>query len=279
MAINPFTQLAGQMPIANQRTQTGLLEAAKTKTQAALGGVPPTGQPLGVRQVQAAAGQQAAQQGQAILGTTQQGAQQSGQMQQAAAQQDATKSQEALRERQLRLSAAQRQMERQLNSVDSRLKSRLLDDQMAFQKDELGRTLFNDRQLLDWKLANAKSEVEVADFEQKLREESTKRVQILSAAHAQIQQAMEQSFVEGQQQLDAAQRLRLAEAKRKLEEKIKKEQARSRNRAAMISAAGAIVGGVAGALAAGPGGYAAGAAAGSSIGSGVASAAAGSGAI
>lgn len=264
---NQIKKLAGQMPIANQKAQTGLMEAAKTRTQTALGGVPPMGQPLGVRQVQAQAGQQAGQQGQAILGGVQQNAQQGQQIQQAAAQSDVDKSQSALRDRQLRLSAAQRQMERQLSSTDSRLKSRLLDDQMVFHRDELGRTLFNDRQLLDYKIANAKSEIELADFEQNMREESTKRIQVLSMAQAQISQALEQSATEGQQALDAQQRIRLAEAKRKLEEKIRKEKARAANRASMFSAAGAIAGAVAGNMIA-PG---VGAAVGASVGSGLGS--------
>ena len=86
---------------------------------------------------------------------------------------------------------------------------------------------------------------------------------------------MQNIFKQGQQQLNQAHYTKLAEDKRALDEKIRREQAARANRASMFSAGGAVVGIVAAAAIVGTGGGAAPLVAGAMIGSGVGTAAAG----
>lgn len=237
-----FRNLAGQMPGQNKQVVTGLQEAAKSQMQAQLGGAQPLGQPLGVRQVQAAGQQAAAAQAQPILQVQQAAQQQAQQLGGMALKDEARASQMKLQERQLNQAKQQRMMESQLNQLGAGLKQRLLDDQFEFQKDELGRAFFSDRQLLDYKVATAKSQLELKDFEQKMREAGQRKLQILKAGQAKIEQELKNSFQKSQQELDQAQYKKLAEAKRAIDEKIRREQARARNRGSMFSAVGTIVG-------------------------------------
>jgi hypothetical protein len=237
-----FRNLAGQMPGQNQQVVTGLQEAAKSQMLGQIGAQGPMGQPMGVRQVQQAGAQATAMQAQPLLQVQEQAQKQAGQLGQMALKEEANLAQAKLQERQLNQTKQQRAMESQLNQLNSGLKQRLLDDQLTFQKDELGRTFFNERQLLDYKLANAKSNIELRDFEQKMRQASQRKLQLLKAAQAKINQELSQTFAQGQQELDQAQTKRLAEAKRAMDEKIRREQARARNRGSMFSALGTLAG-------------------------------------
>jgi len=237
-----FRNLAGQMPGQNKQVVTGLQEAAKSQMQAQLGGAQPLGQPMGVRQVQALGQQAAAAQAQPVLQVQQAAQQQAQQLGGMALKEEARSSQMKLQERQLNQAKQQRMMEGQLNQLGTGLKQRLLDDQFQFQKDELGRTFFNERQLLDYKVATAKSQVELKDFEQKMRQAGQRKIQMLKAGQAKIEQELKQAFQKGQQELDQAQYKKLAEAKRAMEEKIRREQAKARNRGSMFSAIGTLAG-------------------------------------
>jgi len=237
-----FRNLAGQMPGQNKQVVTGLQEAAKSQMQAQFGGAQPLGQPMGVRQVQALGQQAAAAQAQPVLQVQQAAQQQAQQLGGMALKEEARSSQMKLQERQLNQAKQQRMMEGQLNQLGTGLKQRLLDDQFQFQKDELGRTFFNERQLLDYKVATAKSQVELKDFEQKMRQAGQRKIQMLKAGQAKIEQELKQAFQKGQQELDQAQYKKLAEAKRAMEEKIRREQARARNRGSMFSALSTLAG-------------------------------------
>jgi hypothetical protein len=228
------------MPGQNQQVLTGLQEAAKTQMRAQMPAL--TGQPMGVRQVQQAGAQATAMQAQPMLQVQEQAQKQAAQLGQMALKEEAGEAQKRLQERQLNQSKQQRLMESELDRLGGGLKQRLLDDQFQFQKDELGRTFFNDRQLLDYKLATAKSNLELRDFEQKMRQASQRKLQMLKTAQAKVTAELTQGFQKGQQELNQEQTKRLAEAKRALEEKIQREQARARNRASMFSAGSTLLG-------------------------------------
>jgi hypothetical protein len=236
-----FRNLAGQMPGQNQRVVTGLQEAAKSQMQQQLGGQL-TGQPLGIRQIEAAGQQATAMQAQPLLQVQQQAQQQAQQLGGLAIKEEAQSAQKRLQERQFNQSRAQKDMESQLNTLNSGLKQRLLDDQFTFQKDELGRTFFNERQLLDYKVSTAKSALEVRDLEQKMRQASSRKMQILKAAQAKINQDLTQEFQKGEQSLNQEQVKRLTEAQRAMQDKIRREEARAKNRGSMFSALGTLAG-------------------------------------
>jgi hypothetical protein len=244
MAITGSTisALSSQMPGQNQKLTTGLQEAAKTQMRQQMAGQGP----MGVQQVQAMGQQAAAQAGQANLQVQQQGAQAAQKLGGLALTQEQQDKQRQLQSRQLTLAKQSRLNEQTLQGLDANLKNRLVDDQFQFQKDELGRTMFNDRQLMDYKIQTAKSDLEMRDFEDKMRQTSQRRIQILKAAQAKVEQELQQQFALGQQKLDQALSAKLAKAKRDLEEKIKRERAAQANRASMFSAGGAILGAAAG---------------------------------
>jgi hypothetical protein len=273
MAITGSTiaALSQQMPGQNQKVATGLQEAAKTQMRQQLAGQGP----MPVQQIQAIGQQAAAQQGQAKLQVQQQGAQEAQKLGGLALNQDQQDKQMKLQARQLDLAKQARKNTELLNNLDSELKSRLLDDQFQFQQDELGRTLFNERQLMDYKIQTAKSDLEMQDFEDKMRQASQRKLQLLQSAQARLDQELKQGFQRGQQRLDQEMQTRLAQAKRDLEEKIRKERAKQANRASMFSAGGAIAGALGAAAIIGTGGGAApliaGMAGGSSLGSGLGS--------
>lgn len=244
MAITGSTisALSSQMPGQSQKVTSGLQEAAKTqmRQQVASQG------PMGVQQIQALGQQAAAQQGQAAMQGQQQAAQTAQKLGGVALTQQQQDAQKSLQNRQLSLSQQYRSNEQVLNNLDTQLKGRLIDDQFQFQQDELGRTLFNDRQLMDYKIQTAKSDLEMRDFEDKMRQTSQRRIQLLKASQAKIEQEMQQNFAQGQQRLDQQTQTRMAEAVRDLKRKIAQEQADAANRASMFSAGGTLLGAAAG---------------------------------
>lgn len=251
MAITPnqsiFRNIASQMPGQNKQVATGLQEAAKTQMQAQLGGMQPMGQPMGIRQVQQAGAQATAAQAQPLLQVQQQGQQQAAQLGQLAVQQQQADVQKQLQERQFNMQKSARDMEKELANLNQGLKNRLVDEQFNFQKDELGRTSFNERQLVDYKLATAKSNLELRELEQKMRQGHQRRLQVLKAAQAKLEAELKQEFSKGQQELDQAQAKELAEASRRMKEKIRRAEAEARNRGSLISSAFTIGGAILGA--------------------------------
>lgn len=237
-----FRNLSAQMPGENKQVVTGLQEAAKSQMQAQLGGAQPLGQPMGIRQVQQLGAQATAAQAQPILQVQQQAQQQAAKLGQLSLEEKQQQIQKQLQERQFNIQRGQREMESQLGTLNKELKQRLLDDQVSFQKDELGRTLFNERQLLDYKLATAKSGVEIRELEQKMRQTSQRKLQMLKTAQAKLIQGLGQEFQKGQQELDQEQRKRLIQAKVEIDKKIAREQANARNRGSMFSAIGTLAG-------------------------------------
>ena len=243
MAIaSTLSALSQQMPGQNQKVATGLQEAAKTQMRQQLGGIGP----MAPQQVQAIGQQAAAAKGQAGLQVQQQQVQQEQKLGQMALTQEQQDKQVQLQARQLDLAKRARVNSQMLNNLDSSLKTKLTDEQFQFQKDELGRTLFNERQLMDYKIQTAKSDLDLRDFEDKFRQASQRRIMLLKAAQAKVEQEMKQSFTKGQQELDQASKEKLTRAAWELKEKIRREQADQANRASMFSAGGAILGAVAG---------------------------------
>lgn len=237
-----FRNLAGQMPGQNKQVVSGLQEAAKSQMQAQLGGAQPLGQPMGIRQVQQLGAQATAAQAQPILQVQQQAQQEAARLGQMSLEDKQQQAQKQLQERQFNIQRGQRDMESQLGVLNKDLKQRLLDDQFSFQKDELGRTLFNERQLLDYKVATAKSGIELRELEQKMRQTGQRKLQMLKTAQAKLNRELTQEFQKGQQELDQEQRKRLIQAKVAIDKKIAREQARARNRGSMFSAIGTLAG-------------------------------------
>jgi hypothetical protein len=262
--------LSGQFMPQAQETAAGMQNARVTNLQQAVQKAVQTGQ-SGPQLAQQMGAQQAQQTGAINLQAAQQAQGQQAQLGQAALQQQGQEAQASLFDRDLALQQKRRDLTNQLAKLDTRLKNELFDKQLQFQKDEYGRTLFNERQLMDYKLATARSDEEFRNYEQRVQQESARKMQVLKAAYSKLNQEIEQDNRRTEQRLNNEQKMRIAKAKQELEEKMRKERAKQANRAAAFSAGGAIVGAVAGSFAANP---AAGAMVGAEVGKGAGSVAA-----
>jgi hypothetical protein len=127
-------------------------------------------------------------------------------------------------------------------------KQDLFDSSLRFEQDELGRTVFNERQLLDYAVTHAKDVEAMQNYEQAISQLSERKLRLMQVAQQKIQQELINANTAEQSALNQEAKLALARAKSAAEEKAAKEKAKAKNRASMWSAlggiAGAVVGGV-----------------------------------
>lgn len=215
-------------------------------------------------QAQSAGAQAAAQQGQVKLAEQQQNLQGQQQIGQALIQDKAQEASNQARLRSYENTKTLFDAEKRLGDLDARLKQDLYDKQLQFKEDELGQTIFDERQLLDYKIATAKDDNDLLAYEQQVEQTSRRKQVMLDLAMKKIQQELANDLQQDNARLSNEQRVMLAQRAQALQDKLNKEKNKARNRAAMFQAGGAIVGAVAGGLIGGP----AGAMAGASLGSG-----------
>lgn len=258
-----------QMP-GQQATKAAQTQGQAAQTTSLQNVVAQMGQTPAAPAAQQLGAQSAAGAGQLANAATAANAENQLQTAQTVMKQGADESSQRLQRKSLEAQKENRLATDRLANLSGELKSKLFDSQLSFNKDELGRTVFNEQQLLDYKLAQGIQDEDLLNYEQIARQLTDRKMQLLKTAQAKILAELNQDFSSGQQELDQAHKKALVEQKRAVEEKIRKEQAKAKNRAAMFSAAGTVVGAVAGAFA-GPAGAAAGASLGGAAGSVLAS--------
>lgn len=148
----------------------------------------------------------------------------------------------ALFERKREIETRARQLESSLGRMDSSLKQNVIDRQLQFREDELGRTAFNQRQLADWAVTQAKSAEEFKNYKQMVQQESEKKMTMLRVAQAKIKQELQQEYQKESARADRDLQLRLTKAKAAIDEKIRKEQAEAANRAMLWNGIGTLAG-------------------------------------
>ena len=272
LRIQNLNKLAAAIPMANQQIASGMQQARETQLQQTIGQMTPE-QAATPRLAQSMGAQQAAQASAIQLGAqqkTQQSAVVAGQQ---AIVQDKIQKQQELFTRSQALSQKNRYLENELARISQSAKDKLLDQQLSFKRDELGRTIWNERQLADYKIATAKDEEDFRNYQQEASNLSERRMKMLTMAQRKLEQVLEQGYISTNQKLDQASRLKIVETVAALKRKQARESARQSSNMGMWAGAGTVVGAVAGAMIAGPGGYAAGAAVGAQIGQGVGTAA------
>lgn len=187
------------------------------------------------------------------------------QVAQASLQQKGIESRRKIAEVQRGLQQDARRNSQRLFNLDQSIKNELLDNQLTFRTDELGRQQFNERQLADYAIANANNQNDLAAYSQTVQQITQRKLQLLGAAEQRIKQELEQLYQKESTEANQQLKRELAEAQHAMQQRIQREQAKAANRAGMLGAAGSIVGGGLGALVGGP----AGAVAGASIGNGL----------
>jgi hypothetical protein len=261
--------LSNQLPIANQKVAQGQQAARNIQLQQAVKAAPTTGNTIQTAQQTGAAA--AGQAGQQMIEQAGQQVKQQGQLGQVglATQQQQAQSNVAS----LKMGAREQEMDNvaRLAQVSEQAKQELYDKQLQFNKDQRGRTMFSERQLMDYALANAKDENDFRNKAQALEQATKRDLQASEQAYALINADLDRKFRLAEQQKDQKAKLEIAEMKRAAAEAMAKKKASSANRAAMFQAGGMVVGAVAGGVLGSmvaPGvGTAAGASAGAQIGS------------
>jgi hypothetical protein len=231
--LQALQNLQNQLPVASQRVAQGIQTARDIQLQQAVAKAPvgaataPAAQQTaaaateqaGQQQVEAAKQmvQQAGQVGQLQLGEQQMGAQQQvAQAQQAARQQE--------------INNAER-----LGRLDMSAKKELIDSQLQFQKDEAGRTLFNQRQLVDYAAQNARSEEDYKNYAQQADQLNKRKLQTMDTAYKIIEEDLSQRFRVAEQRKDQAAQQQIMEIRAEIERQKQRAAARAANSAAMWS--------------------------------------------
>lgn len=270
LRIQNLNKLAAAIPMANQQIASGMQQARETQLQQTIGQMTPE-QAATPRLAQSMGAQQAAQAASIQLGAqqkTQQSAVVAGQQ---AIVQDKIQKQQELFTRSQALSQKNRYLENELARISQSAKDKLLDQQLSFKRDELGRTVWNERQLADYKIATAKDEEDFRNYQQEASNLSERRMKMLQMAQRKLEQVLEQGYISTNQKLDQASRLKIVETVAALKRKQARESARQSSNMGMWSGAGTIVGAGIGFVASGGNPY--GAVVGAQIGQGVGTAA------
>lgn len=172
----------------------------------------------------------------------QRGAMQVGQMQ---LEEQAMVKQQALADKQLGLQKQVRQNEQLLTQLGVDVKTKLYDKAMKFQKDELGRTVWSQTQLMDFAAKKAQRWQDYRNTELKVAQMQKRRMTLLKTAQAKIQQALSQEFGKTQAVANRDLTVRLKKAEAEIKKKIAEAQAKAAEESAMWQLGGQLLGGAA----------------------------------
>ena len=130
--------------------------------------------------------------------------------------------------------------ERRLAGMDAAASKALLGTEKQIKEDSFGRKMLSENQLADWYATRATSEEDWANYNARSTQLHERKVMILKASYAKIEQAERQAFAKWGQQVDQELMTTLAEKKSIMEKKIQSAQIAAANRSAMISTMGGI---------------------------------------
>lgn len=260
--------LAGRMPVANQRVQDAIARQQQQNIAKLAGGaytagaqVTPGAVSAGGAQIAQAAGQQAVagQQAGQQMAAAGAGAALTGMGQQAA---------NATTEAGLGTASMQRDVETRMSDLSIGLKKQLVDDRMAFGRDENGRQVMDTQQMADFAVTKAKDSTDLQRYQQIMDQATKKHIQMLRAMQAQFQQTLQSKTSKEIQDMEQQTGVDLYRATKDLGLQIQARETELANRSMQYGAAGGLIGMAIGAVAGGPGGAAAGGKAGQSVGTG-----------
>lgn len=264
-------KISKAMPIADAEAKRRA-EATRAiqlqKSVAAAPSVTPSQMPgvagyLGTQQA-TAAGQQAVQ-------TAQQKAQQGLGLQQAAVgvqgmQQQATLAAQQLAQQEQAIKGQASTQDKARQAEDT-----IFQNQLVFNKDELGRKYLQGTQELDMAIASAQSEEDFKDRVQYINQVSQQKIQMLTALNNRLSTILKGRDALAEQKLDQASKERIQAYQQQIEAEIQRATSAAANREAMFTAGGGIIGGVVGGIIGAVAGEGAGAVPGAIIGAGVGS--------
>ena len=257
-------KLAGALPGGNQQVQQGLDQARQVRLQQQIKQLTPSAgtaaaQQLGAQQTaQAGAIQQQAAQAQATQGT---------QLGQLALQEQSRSGRQVAFGQQIELGQQEQVLANKLSQISRTYKTKLLDEQLTFNKDQAGNTLFKTRQAMDWALSKSKSQEEWNNYVQEAKKVDSRRMAMLAHVNKELSQVLEQGYLKEGKKLDQASRLKIAKYLSETRAELEKSKTSAANKSSMLQAGGTLVGAGIGAVLGGP----VGASLGATLGGGLAS--------
>jgi hypothetical protein len=108
--------------------------------------------------------------------------------------------------------------------LDRDLSNKVMGERNKYVTDSAGLKYLNQKQLLDLKLSQAKSQQELMDYQQKVENLYKRKVMILETAYQKITSVLENQALQDKMNLTIAQKKFLAEAQKKADEKLVKER-------------------------------------------------------
>lgn len=254
--------LANQLPVANSRVATGMQAARDLQLQNAAAAAPAT---MSSGAIQQAGAQQAATAGQQQVAQAQNNLEQQTQVGQLGLNQQKAESQNTLGQLQMGQKNEELGNLQRLGSIDEQAKQELYDTQMQFAKDESGRTLFNQRQLLDYAASKAQGDEQFKNYTQQAQQLNARKMQLMETAYNKVTADLDSQFKQAEQGKDQKAMQEIKQRKQDLSRQMTAEKNKAANNTAMWSTGVGIAGAVAGS-AAGPAGAMAGYQAGSAVG-------------
>lgn len=251
--------LAAAVP-GQQQEQVQQAQAAQTmQVQQAFGfGQRQPGQTPTQGQLQQMGAQMTQAAGQAQLQAQEQGAKTLAAQGQGILEAKQQQRQNMLQQKSLQLGDKEIELRKKLYGISKEKGNELWAAQLKFQKDELGRTLFNERQLADWAMTKARSLEDLRNYEQQVSLLSERRMKMLEVAERKIQAELQNQWSLAEIQRDGQFQLELKKKLHNIKLKIQRERAAAASRAARSSAIGGLFGmAVGGALVFASGGTAA----------------------
>lgn len=243
--------LATSMPVANQRVAQGLQQSRLMGLQSAVAAAPApgSGQPgTSIREIQQAGAVQAASAGDIANKAAAQTVKQVAQVGELGVAEASRAGSEAVGQASIDAQQSATADGAQLAALGRDVKQQLFDSRIQFERDEAGRKLLNESQMIDHAIWSAKSE---AEFKSKMQQASLmheKRMTLLEVAHKRIVAELEYASKSKTQELDQAMKERLVRAKANLELEMERQKAEAANKQAMWSAGGAVLGTTVGAV-------------------------------
>lgn len=239
--------LSNQLPVANSQLAAGQEAARKMKLQQAVaaapvtGGIQPTAQQAGTATA-AEAGTQAVQNAQKTVA-------QQGQIGQLGLAEQARQGRAEIGSAQLGAGQEKMDQVQQFANLDQSLKQKLYDDTMKFQKDELGRTVFNENQLADYYRTKVQNQEEFKNLAQKAQQASKRSLLMIQKAYELEQEDLKNQYEAAKQAGDQATMKQIKQSQFDNDQAMQRQKNRDANNAAVWTAGGTIAGGAVGAMA------------------------------
>lgn len=232
--------LAGQMPVRNKIVADQQRAGRLLQLQQAVSGMTPQQAPTAAQ----AAGMGAtiaAQAGKEQVEQAQQQVQQAGQL--AKLGQAETELSAAQRISALQTGVQKEQLDQtaRLAALDDRAKREMFDAELQFKKDQNDVALFSERQLADYKRLNAQRDQDYANWAQKAKQTHDRNVTMLQTISDRLAEVEKNNYMIGNQKLNQAQALELAQLKRDNDRRLARAKARAANTATMWGAAGGMM--------------------------------------